>query len=66
MAAKPQTEFTDGPVALEKEIRGTDRISRLGANYYMGCHCGNFQVTADEEKVTKFRAEHMENCSETN
>lgn len=64
MAAKAQAVFVDGPAVLEKEIRGTDRITRMGANYYMGCRCGNFKVTAVEAEVTKFRSEHLDNCKE--
>lgn len=50
--------------AFKKDIGKSDRITRWGERYFMGCHCGNFQTTVVEADVTKFKAEHMENCTE--
>lgn len=60
----PERVLAENIELMRGEMDGKDRITRYGERYFMSCRCGNFKTTVDVVDVTKFIAEHMENCTE--
>lgn len=57
----PEKEVIAGSQALLDEIKGTNRIIRLGEYYHMACKCGAREISGSYDK---FLSQHHDNCKE--